>query len=637
MLPKIKLNVNFAVLVSIFLLTTNLCHGTELELKEKLKAEKIRIEGNRTYFGEAYREQRNGFTTVHLKGEPYQIGYQHGILLKNEIVYAINALDNELRQWITEYAGIEATDSLLKMFKDMIYNQSTSKMLKFIPEEYIQEMKGIADGAGVKYKEVLLMNAGYDALENLTKLYCSALAVTPPATINGTIFHGRNLDWDPPDLIAEQNILFFIQPTDGIPFVSVAPAPFICVLTAMNLQGVSVTINVSLSNEPQVEGMPTFIMLRKLVQHAATLQDAVKLVQETPRTVGNNILVSDGKTNDAALMECSSSRCEIRKPQDGLLWATNNFEHPEMIKRQYPMNIYGTNNTGGRYEQLGKLLLEKSSKLDLPTLVEIFRNRYNWETGTIDSFCPQSTCNHKTAQSVIFAPATRQFLIANPVPVPACDGEFSPFDLNQEFGGKTSVQALKTIAENPYRKTPDYASYQHFQNAKKLIAENKQDEALKELTAAAELAPDSASLHRQIGQILCNHLKKYDLAIQYSQKALKLAEQHATERFPYATIYYFLGKSYLGNGEYEKAITALEKVFDYKIDQDRDVWTHTRIGQCYDMLNQHEKAKPHYEKALGARDKTASTAARNYIDTPFNPSRNQLETRSEDSYVMNSI
>jgi hypothetical protein len=55
------------------------------------------------------------------------------------------------------------------------------------------------------------------------------------------------------------------------------------------------------------------------------------------------------------------------------------------------------------------------------------------------------------------------------------------------------------------------------------------------------------------------------------------------------------------------------------------------------MLNQHEKAKPHYEKAVGARDKTASTAARNYIDTPYNPSRNQLETRPEDSYVMNSI
>ncbi|MEW6202521.1 MAG: C45 family autoproteolytic acyltransferase/hydrolase [bacterium] len=626
-----------AASIFIFFLTANLCLAIDQAAKDKLKAEKVRTDGSRTFFGEAYREERSGFTVVHLKGEPYEIGYQRGVLLKNEINYALNSIDKELRQWITEYAGVESTTAMVMLFKDLAHNQGISKMLKFIPEEYIEEMQGIADGAGVKYKDILLLNAGYDVIENLTKLYCSAFAAASPATADGRLYHGRNLDWEPPDLIAEQNILFFVQPADGIPFVNIAPSPFVCVVTAMNLQGVSVTINVSLSNEPRTEGMPTFLLLRNIVQHAATIDEAIKMIQTTPRTVGNNILISDGKNNDASLLECSSSRCEIRKPQDGLLWANNHYEHPEMKKRQYPMNIYGRNNTEGRFERLGKLLKEKAGTLDIQTLVEVFRDRYNWETGTIDSFCPQSICNPKTAQSIIFAPTDRQFSIAQPLPIPACDGKYFAFDLKQEFEGAALSAPLAAIDENLHRRTDDYKSYQHFHTAQKLIAENKQSEALGNLKTAASLSPNSASLHRQIGIILCNNFKDYKLALQYLQKAMELATQNATDRFPQTSLNYFIGKSYLGSGEYEKAIATMEKVLALKLDEDLEAWTHIRIGQCYDMLNQHEKAITHYKKAIGVKDNAASTAALNYIDKPFNMNEKPLESRPKDSYLMNAI
>jgi len=52
---------------------------------EKLKNTELRVEGNKKYFGDAWMESRDGLNTVHLKGTPYEIGYQHGILLKEEV------------------------------------------------------------------------------------------------------------------------------------------------------------------------------------------------------------------------------------------------------------------------------------------------------------------------------------------------------------------------------------------------------------------------------------------------------------------------------------------------------------------------------------------------------------------------
>jgi len=53
---------------------------------EKLKNTAVRVEGNKRYLGDASMENRDGFHILHLKGTPYEIGYQHGVLLKEEVL-----------------------------------------------------------------------------------------------------------------------------------------------------------------------------------------------------------------------------------------------------------------------------------------------------------------------------------------------------------------------------------------------------------------------------------------------------------------------------------------------------------------------------------------------------------------------
>lgn len=48
--------------------------------------------GNINHFGKGYKFERNGWIYIHIEGEPYKRGFQHGFLLANEIKEIIDNL-----------------------------------------------------------------------------------------------------------------------------------------------------------------------------------------------------------------------------------------------------------------------------------------------------------------------------------------------------------------------------------------------------------------------------------------------------------------------------------------------------------------------------------------------------------------
>src|SRR5262249_20368343 len=91
--------------------------------------------------GQGFREEQGGWIFVHIKGKPYKRGYQYGFLVAPEVNDFITTLKVYLQQNTT---------------KDwQFYRQAAAKI--FLPklnEEYLQELRGIADGvqaAGYQY------------------------------------------------------------------------------------------------------------------------------------------------------------------------------------------------------------------------------------------------------------------------------------------------------------------------------------------------------------------------------------------------------------------------------------------------------------------------------------------------------
>src|SRR5436190_24081125 len=92
--------------------------------------------------GKGYRYPQAGWIVLHIEGEPYERGYQHGKLMAPEIAAFVRCVAAE--QGHKDPAGAwRITRTLVN-----------SLFLRKFETEYLEEMKGIADGAsdaGVKY------------------------------------------------------------------------------------------------------------------------------------------------------------------------------------------------------------------------------------------------------------------------------------------------------------------------------------------------------------------------------------------------------------------------------------------------------------------------------------------------------
>ena len=109
-------------------------------------------------YEKGYRYNTHGWIYLHIEGEPYERGYQHGYLLGYEII-------DMLQRWIDVFPQEGAWEfqrnSAVRLFWDKY------------PKEYKEEIKGIADGvvarggkidgSVVDYKDILALNEMYEA------------------------------------------------------------------------------------------------------------------------------------------------------------------------------------------------------------------------------------------------------------------------------------------------------------------------------------------------------------------------------------------------------------------------------------------------------------------------------------------
>jgi hypothetical protein len=124
-------------------------------------------------------EPGSDFRVVHLHGTPYERGYQQGRMFPSEIRRLNTTM---LTSSILPYLNREQPDiaSALTKYNDDLYGdgrfshelmrESARSMEAYIPTDFIDEMKGIADGAGLPYEEVLILNTFVDSMLTLRSI-----------------------------------------------------------------------------------------------------------------------------------------------------------------------------------------------------------------------------------------------------------------------------------------------------------------------------------------------------------------------------------------------------------------------------------------------------------------------------------
>jgi|GEM_PF-426738 len=280
--------------------------------------------------GAGWLELVEGYPVLHLKGSPYEIGYQHGALLKEHV-------RQNLHHMLVVKAKEAPTVEIgpLKMTVRNAINMIQKIQEPYIDERYFAELDGLAAGAGI---EVADARAGNFIPE---LFHCSGFAIMNSATKDGTLYHGRVLDYAVDWGLQDHAVLVVAESDGRIPFVNITYAGFIGSVTGMNSEQISIG-EMGGGGLGHWEGRPMALIIREALETAQSLDEAIATFRDKPRTCQYYYVVADGETNTAVGMEASWDVFEVIE---------SGKSHPLLSK---PVQDCVLLSAGDRYLELAK-------------------------------------------------------------------------------------------------------------------------------------------------------------------------------------------------------------------------------------------------------------------------------------------
>lgn len=243
--------------------------------------------------GDGFLEEVDGYRVLHVKGSPYEMGFQQGALLRDDIRENVRFLFEEKgKELKVEVAGLSLLDP------KRVIAGIAARQKKFVPERFYEEMQGIADGAGMDVQDIVVANF-------IPELFhCSGFALSGSATKNGALYHGRVLDYGCDWRLQDHAVLTVAEPEGLIPFVNVTYAGFVGSVTGMNAEKVSIG-EMGGKGLGHWDGAPMAFLVRMVLEEARTLDEAKAIFRDNPRTCEYYYVIADGKTGEGIGMEAS--------------------------------------------------------------------------------------------------------------------------------------------------------------------------------------------------------------------------------------------------------------------------------------------------------------------------------------------
>jgi predicted choloylglycine hydrolase len=251
--------------------------------------------------GQGYLETIDGYRVLHLKGTPYEMGYQQGTLLKDDCTALFKYLfEEKLNETKIKYLDVK-----------MPIRQAISGIFTVqrpnIPARYIEEMQGLADGAHLDTQMVFAANTIPEFF------HCSGFALLGEVTEPGTLFHGRVLDYGVDWKLQEHAVLVVAQPEGRIPFANVTYAGFIGSVSGMNNEQVSIG-EMGGGGQGKWAGSPMAFLVRRVLEEANSLDEAINIFKTSKRTCEYYYVVADARHNTAAGLDGSADRFTVVAP-----------------------------------------------------------------------------------------------------------------------------------------------------------------------------------------------------------------------------------------------------------------------------------------------------------------------------------
>jgi isopenicillin-N N-acyltransferase like protein len=301
----------------------------------------------------------------------------------------------------------------------------------------LDEMRGIAAGAGLDLPDVLAINVRTEVMyaakarqaplaARVRKLpaECSAFAVVPTrgAPQTATLV-GQNWDW----LLhsAQTLVVLEVRQDDGPDFVTVVEAGLLA-KAGLNAAGLALVTNALVTDaDTGLPGLPYHVLLRAILD-CTTVTEALEVLQAGLRSSSANYLIAhaSGAALNVEAAPGDFTRLYPQFPDQGLLLHTNHFLAPHLSPVQ-DVSLWAMPDSAVRLQRLRAAASNTATLEDFRTLLADHADY------------PHSICSHPdpdhhpleqgtTIASILMDPAARRIWLAAGNP---CQTPYAELDL----------------------------------------------------------------------------------------------------------------------------------------------------------------------------------------------------------------
>ncbi|MBN1852676.1 MAG: hypothetical protein JW829_08125 [Pirellulales bacterium] len=361
--------------------------------------------------GQGWLERIDGYPVLHLKGTPFEMGYQHGALMKRHCLENFDYLLNVRGKETVKLGPVEIQPRI-------VIDGIVATQKKFVPKDYFEEMDGLATASGIPRNDVYAGNFIPEAF------HCSGFAIMNTATRDGTLYHGRVLDYAIDWRLQEHAVLIVAEPDGKIPFANVTYAGFIGSVTGLNAEHISIG-EMGGGGQGHWDGVPMSFLVREVLQATSDLDTAIDVFRNNPRTCEYFYVISDGRSNRAAGLACTWETMEVIEPGSS---------HPRL---PHPVADAVLLSAKERYEELARRVKANHGKFDAESAIRLM---------------DRPVAMQSNLHNALFEPASTRFWVANASVTgePAAEQTYHAFQLSELLKRKPSPEA----SEIPYSPKP---------------------------------------------------------------------------------------------------------------------------------------------------------------------------------------
>ncbi len=310
------------------------------------------------------------FKEITVRGTAYERGLTYGQLCKEEIGISLKGYERLYK----DYKGVSWEEAR------RVSEYYLSLVRDFEPE-YAEEMRGIADGAGVDLLDIVALNSRteimYADCSKAGVTACTSISLMAQATEGGHIIAAQN--WDYSRLLEDGVVIVHVYQEDKPNFVMLAEGAGMIGGIGMNDRGIAVTLNATYSKRP-CNGILFSSRLRAMLE-AETLSDAYVKGSHAPYSVGN--LIATHKDGVAIEFEIDCENVEPIIPDDGVLVHTNHYVG---TRTHLANDVNHMGSTYIRMQRIKALVKERYGKITVEDVERMLSDHAGY---------PYSICDHE--------------------------------------------------------------------------------------------------------------------------------------------------------------------------------------------------------------------------------------------------